>query len=116
MRSGRQNNKWKPFGAIPKGACSPRVISTMNTRSLALSPVFELVSLAAAQQTTPIILANEAAAHVSQYATVQGVVAKGVHIQKRQHVPQYRRCLSQPDFHRLDSAVLRPKANSLSPN
>jgi hypothetical protein len=48
----------------------------MNTRSLALSLVFGLVSLAAAQQTTPIILANEAAAHVKQHATVGGVVAK----------------------------------------
>ncbi len=29
---------------------------------------------------------------------------EGVHIQKRKHFPQYRQRLSQPDFHRVDSA------------
>jgi hypothetical protein len=74
-----------------------------------------LLLSSAIAQTATIIQANEAAAHVDQYATVEGVVAKVFNPKAATH-SQYRRRLPQPDFHRLDSAVLRPKANSLSPN
>ena len=40
----------------------------------------------------------------SEYATVEGVVAKVFTQQKRQHIPEYWSHLSQPDIHRLDPA------------
>ena len=48
----------------------------MNPRSFALGLVLGLVSLAAAQQTANVIPANEAAAHVNEWSTVEGAKAK----------------------------------------
>ncbi len=56
---------------------------------------FCAVFLAIAQaQTTTIIRANEAAAHVGEYATVEGRRRQGLHIEKRQHVSEHRCCVS----------------------
>jgi phage-related minor tail protein len=45
-------------------------------------------------QTTTVIPANEAAAHVGQYATVEGVVAKLFTSKAWEHISQYWRRLS----------------------
>ena len=47
---------------------------------------------------------NEAAAHVSEWATVEGIVAKAFHFRERKHVSQYRRRRPGPDLHSLDPA------------
>ena len=48
----------------------------MKTRSLLLLVVAILLSCISYAQTATVIPANEAAAHIGQYATVQGFVAK----------------------------------------
>jgi DNA/RNA endonuclease YhcR with UshA esterase domain len=48
----------------------------MKTRSLLLLVVALLLSCGSYAQTATVISANEAAAHVGQYATVEGFVAK----------------------------------------
>jgi hypothetical protein len=55
-------------------------------------------------QTTTVIPANEAAAHIGEYATVKGVVAKVFTSNKGKHIPKYRSFLSEPDIYRLDPA------------
>jgi hypothetical protein len=47
--------------------------------------------IGAESQTATVIPANEAAAHVDEYATIEGVV---VHIQDWEHLPKHRRNLS----------------------
>jgi hypothetical protein len=66
-------------------------------------------------QTTTVIAANEAAAHVNQYATVEGIVAKLFTSKAGNTFLNIGAAYPNQTFHRLDSAVLRPKANSLSP-
>ena len=55
-------------------------------------------------QTPTIIPANEAAAHVNEWATVEGVVCEGVHQQERKHISQCRSRLPESNFYWLDPA------------
>jgi len=55
-------------------------------------------------QTTNVIPANEAAAHVGEYATVEGVVAKLFSSKSGNTFLNIGAGLSQPDVYRMDSA------------
>jgi len=54
-------------------------------------------------QTATVIPANEGAAHLGEYATVEGVVGEGLHIKDRQHLSKHRRGLPQSDIQGLDT-------------
>jgi outer membrane lipoprotein-sorting protein len=64
-------------------------------RCLAVLIISQTILAIGQAQTTTVIPANEAAAHINEYATVEGAVAKGIHQQERKHVPEYRRQLSK---------------------
>jgi hypothetical protein len=88
------------------GIVHSRVVAVIVSAGLCLSS-------ASAQTIT--INANEAAAHVNQYATVEGIVAKLFTSKAGNTFLNIGAAYPNQTFHRLDSAVLRPKANSLSP-
>jgi type I site-specific restriction-modification system R (restriction) subunit len=68
-------------------------------------------------QTAAVMPANEAAAHVGEIRDGRRNRRQGVHIHERQHLSEYRRRLSESDFHWLDSAGARksePELDRLS--
>jgi hypothetical protein len=67
-------------------------------------------------QTAAVIPANEAAAHIGEYATVEGVVAKVFTSRSGNTFLNIGAAYPNQTFTGVDSAVLRPKANSVSPN
>jgi hypothetical protein len=46
---------------------------------------------------------------MSEWATIEGVMAKSFTLEDRKHFPQYRGQLPEPDFHRLDTACFAGK-------
>jgi hypothetical protein len=79
------------------------------SRCLAFLVISQAILVVAQAQTTTIIPANEAAAHVSEYATVEGIGCESIHIQELQHVSKYRRQLSKSGVYRLDPAGIASK-------
>ena len=70
-------------------------------RSLAVSLLLCLWVPMHLRADTPVISDAEAAQHIGQAATVEGTGKGRFNQWKREHVHQFRRCLSKPDLHRL---------------
>jgi hypothetical protein len=72
------------------------------SRCLAFLGFLQTILAIAHAQTATVIPANEAAAHLDEWATVEGVVAKVFNTKIWEHISEHRSDLSKPDLYQLD--------------